>query len=517
MRRNSSLLGLIGVVLLLFAGIAALITRVRTNVDLLYVVVNGLAGLFGVVAYLSSGVDQVRDAVSQRSTRYGANAIAMSLAFLGVLGVVNYLAARSDRRVDLTEQHAFSLSPQSASVVKALTKPLEVQAFVEGGISPELADLLQLYARESKDFTFQLIDPDKQPELAERYQIKTYNTVRFQYGDESTTITQPSEENITNAIIKVTRTAQKMICFVEGHGEPDLDDAQGPTGLASFKQALTNENYQVKKILLASMETVPTDCTVTVVIGTEKPYLPSEITALRAYIDGGGRALFMLAPRKGPELVPLLTDLGIQVGNDIVVDQVVRLFQGPALGLAPLVNTYGAHEITKDFRQRTVFPMTRSVKAATGTKAGVTATELAKTSPSSWAETDVAGIFDRSEASLDPSTDTKGPVAVAGVAELDLKGMGKAAGGTARIAVYGSSEFAGNREIDGTYYNRDLLLNTVGWLVGQSDLVSVRPRGVRASRVQFTADQYTVIFYLSVLLVPQVLLIAGLAVWWRRE
>ena len=517
MRRNSSLLGLIGVVLLLFAGVAALITRARTSVDLLYILVNGLAGLFGVVAYLSSGVDQVRDAVSQRSTRYGANALAMSLAFLGILGVGNYLVARGDRRIDLTEQHAYSLSPQSAGVVKSLTKPLEVQAFVEGGLNPELADLLALYGRESKDFKYQLIDPDKQPELAEKYQVKTYNTVHFQYGDESTVITQPTEESITNAIIKVTRTAQKMICFVEGHGEPDTEDAQGPNGLASFKQALTNENYQVKKILLASMASVPSDCTVTVVIGTEKPYLASELTAVRAYLDGGGRVLVLLAPRKGNELLPLLADVGITAGNDIVVDQVVRLFQGPALGLAPLVNTYGAHEITKDFRQRTVFPMTRSVRADAGTKAGINATDLAKTSPNSWAETDVAGIFERSEARLDPSVDTKGPVSVATVAELDLKAMGKQAAGTARLAVYGSTEFAGNREIDGTYYNRDLLLNTVGWLGGQSDLVSIRPRGVRASRVQFTADQYTVIFYLSVLLVPQLLLIAGLAVWWRRE
>lgn len=517
MRRNSSLLGLIGVVLLLFAAVAAVITRGRTSVDLLYIAVNGLVGLFGVVAYLSSGVQQVREAVTQRSTKYGANALAMTLAFVGVLGVVNYLAARNDRRADLTEQRAFSLSPQSASVVRGLTKPLEVQAFVEGGLNPELADLLALYARESNDFKFALIDPDKAPELAERYQIKTYNTVRFQYGNESTTITQPTEENITNAIIKVTRTAQKTICIVEGHGEADIDDVQGPTGLASFKQALANENYVVQKVLLAAVAAVPAECTVAVVIGTEKPYLESEIAAVRSFLEGGGRVLFLLPPRKGNELVPLLADFGVQVGNDVVVDQVVRLFQGPALGLSPLVNTYGPHEITRDFRQRTVFPMTRSVRAAAGTKPGVTVTELVKTSPNSWAETDLAGLFERSEAGLDPNVDTKGPVAIAVVAEIDLAAMGKATGGTARLAVYGSAEFAGNREIDGTYYNRDLLLNTVGWLVGESDLVSVRPRGVRASRVQFTADQYTVIFYLSVLLLPQLLLLAGLAVWWRRE
>ena len=83
--------------------------------------------------------------------------------------------------------------------------------------------------------------------------------------------------------------------------------------------------------------------------------------------------------------------------------------------------------------------------------------------------------------------------------------------------VYGSVDFARNREVDGTYFNRDLLLNSVGWLVGQSDLMSIRPRAIRASRVQFTADQGTLIFYLAVLLIPELLLLAGLTVWWRRE
>ena len=60
-------------------------------------------------------------------------------------------------------------------------------------------------------------------------------------------------------------------------------------------------------------------------------------------------------------------------------------------------------------------------------------------------------------------------------------------------------------------------MNSVGWLVGEADLVSVRPRNVRASRVQLTQEQGTTIFYLSVLVIPELLLIAGIAVWWRRE
>jgi ABC-type uncharacterized transport system involved in gliding motility auxiliary subunit len=515
MRRRSSLLGLIGLVLLLFAGVAAALTRGRTSVDVIYIAANGLLGLFALIAYLSAGFEQVREAVSDRSSRYGTNVIIGSLAFVGVLVLLNYMATRYDRRFDLTEQGVFSLSPQSRSVVEGLQQDLTVQAFVEGGISPDLADLLGLYAHHSPRFQYELIDPDKHPELAERYQIRQYNTVRFQYGNESTTITQPTEENITNAIIRVTRTARKTICFIEGHGEPDIEDVQSPRGLASLKQALTNENYEVKKVLLAAEEKVPEDCTAIVVAGPEKPYLDVELQRVSAYLKSGGRALILLPPRQGLEWQPLLAELGVTLGSDVVVDQVIRLFQGPALGLTPLVNTYGVHEITREFKQRTIFPMTRSVRAAGG-KPGVQATELAKTSPQSWAETDLDGIFARGEASLDSGADTKGPVSVAVAVEIDLKQL---AGheGTARLAVYGSAEMAGNRELEGTYYNRDLMMNTVGWLVGQSDLVSIRPRGIRASRAQLTPEQHTVILYLSVLVLPQLLLIAGIVAWWRRE
>jgi ABC-type uncharacterized transport system involved in gliding motility auxiliary subunit len=107
------------------------------------------------------------------------------------------------------------------------------------------------------------------------------------------------------------------------------------------------------------------------------------------------------------------------------------------------------------------------------------------------------------------------PIAVA--VDADLKLMGVPDGKEARLAVFGSTEFADNRNLEGTYFNRDLFLNTVGWLGGQSDLLSIRPRAVRASRVSFTEREGTLIFYLSVLLVPELLLLTGLIVWWRRE
>jgi ABC-type uncharacterized transport system involved in gliding motility auxiliary subunit len=314
----------------------------------------------------------------------------------------------------------------------------------------------------------------------------------------------------------VTRGTKKMICFIEGHGEPDIDDAEA-RGLSSLKRSLTDENYEVKKILLASMADVPPDCSVVALIGPERPLQESEVKAIDAYLKTkSGRLLVALQPRRSDELKPMLATWGVEVGDDVIVDQVIRLFQGPALGLSPLVRDYAPHEITKDLKQLTVFPMSRSLKASANGTAGLTAVELAKTSDSSWAESDVAGLFERNTASLDEGADRKGPVALAVVVDADLKQMGSGEG-TARLAAFGSTDFAGNRELEGTYYNRDLLLNTFGWLAGQSDLLSIRTKTVRASRVSFTQEQGTIIFYLSVLVIPQILLLAGLVVWWRRE
>lgn len=517
MRRSNGLLGLIGVILLAFAAIAAVLTRGSTIFDTIYIGIHAGAGLLALIAYLSTGVENVRSFLGERSTRYGTSTVLASVIFFAILVLLNFLAYRHHRRFDLSSEKVFSLSPQSTQVLAGLTDDLRMEAFVEGGVNPELADLLRNYSSASGKVSYRLIDPDREPELAERYGIRAFNTVRIAYGESSTQVTQPNEETITNAIIKLTRTGKQTVCVIEGHGEPGLDDRESPRGLGQAKAALESENYEVKTVLLASLEAVPEDCRVVMLAGPTRPFVAQELPALDTYLRAGGRLLVLLSPERAADVAAFLAPWGVKVGNDVVVDQVVRLFQGPALGLAPLVDTYDAnHEITKALRGRTLFPMTRSVSAAADGKPGLNVVEIVRTSPSSWAETDVEGIFQRQQATLDAS-DRRGPVPIAVAVEADLKLMGVPDGKEARLAVFGSTDFASNQNLEGTYFNRDLFLNTVGWLAGQADLLSIRPRALRASRVSFTEREGTAIFYLSVLVVPELLLLTGLIVWWRRE
>src|SRR5579875_3117159 len=492
MGKSSALAGIIGLVLLIFG----IIDYFIASGFRFFVFVNLAAGVFALVLWATtSSRESLGASLGSRTTRYGANAVLYTLAFIALLVGINYLANKHDHRFDTTQEKVFSLSSQSINVVKNLKKPLKLYGFFQGGQDQKAKDLYEAYAYASPKVSYEMVDPDKHPELAERYKVSVMGTTRVQYGDQpsdGTNVTELSEENLTNAIIKVTKGGRKVVDFVDGDGEADPDDAKSATGFNAFKQALEGEGYTVNKLFLASQPEVPADANLIVVAGPTREIPPHVIDALTAYLKRGGHLMVMLRPAMpgtpDPEagLIAMLGGWGLKVGDDVIVDQVLRLFAGPALGLDPVVNTYGTHPITNGFNRRTVFPMTRSVGLQTPLKAGLSGTELAKTSDTSWAE-----------------------------ADLKTLGFGKE-GQTARLVVFGSTEFADNQYFN-EFFNRDFAINSADWLVGEENAISIRPRTLHSSSFRLTVDQFSLVFALSVLMLPELLLILGIAVWWERR
>lgn len=523
MNKTSTLAGIIGLVLLIFG----IVDYFIASGFRFFVFINLAAGVFALVLWATtSSRESLGITLGSRTTRYGANAVVYSLAFIALLVAINYIANQHDHRFDTTQEKVFSLSSQSINVVKNLPKPLKLYGFFQGGQDQKAKDLYEAYAYASPKVTYQMVDPDKHPELAERYKVTTIGTTRVQYGDQPSdgaNVTELSEENLTNAIIKVAKGTRKVVDFVDGEGEPDPDDAKTANGFNSFKQALEGEGYTVRKLFLASKPEVPSDTNLVVLAGPTREVSPHVVEALTAYLKRGGHLLVMLRPSMpgtpDPEanLITMLGGWGLKVGNDVLVDQVLRLFAGPALGLNPVVTNYGAHPITNGFNQRTVFPMTRSVQPESPMKAGLTAVELAKTGDTSWAETDLVGIFQQQKAAFDAGKDQKGPIAVADAVDGDLKtlGFGKE-GETARLVVIGSTDFAANQYFN-QFFNRDFTVNSVDWLTGEEKSISIRPRTLHSSSFRLTVDQFSLVFALSVLMLPELLLILGIAVWWERR
>ena len=176
------------------------------------------------------------------------------------------------------------------------------------------------------------------------------------------------------------------------------------------------------------------------------------------------------------------------------------------------------------------FRLARSVSATEGGANGHTAQNLVSTSKNSWAETDIKRLTTSGqvERELDKG-DKAGPVSLAAVVSApateapapapdpkDPKANADAPKPESRLAVFGDSDFVTNGFL-GIPGNRDLFLNTVNWLAQQENLISIRPKDPEDRRVSLTADQAKLIFWLSIVIIPGLILAAGVQTWWRRR
>jgi ABC-type uncharacterized transport system involved in gliding motility auxiliary subunit len=516
--RSASLFGLLGIVFIAFGALGAFIGGPSSifcwgNMGL------GAVLLLGSVVF---GFESVMSAAGSRSTRYGVGAIVYSLLFVALVGGLNFLGTRYHTRWDLTEEGVHTLAPQTRSVVAALTQPLEMIGFADGGVDPKLQSLLDGYRYVGgKHVTTRLVDPDREPALVDKLKITTVPSVSLRYGKESFVVTQPTEQNVTNGIIRIARSGKKRVYIAQGFGQAPLDDQKDPKGFAAAKVGLQQENYDVQTLVWPSVTEVPDDAAAVVVPGIEGPLPASAIKVLETYLEHGGHVLLMVGPREGgADLATFLERWGVKLGNDIVVDQQLQLLGSSVVGLQPLATDYGDHPITKGFRGYTTFPETRTVEPDATGKKGLQVTPLVRTGPASWAETKVDQVYSEGTVSLDPE-DRRGPLSVAVAVTGNLGAMGLPdlpKGATeARLVVVGTPRFADSQEFTRRPLNGDLFLNAVGWLVGQSETVSVRSRTVRASRAELTPAQARRLMFLSIFIIPEMLVLLGVSVWWWRR
>jgi len=484
-----------------------------------------LAGLVLLVIYLILNLSGLKQSLQRRSFLYSSNMILIIILVLGLLAVVNFFLARHHYRVDLTAAKVHSLSDQSIKVVKNLKQDIAIKAFFREGNAGRatMENLLKIYAYHSPKIKYEFIDPDKNPGLVKKYGITDDGTIVFELGTKENRITTTSEEDITNALIKLTREKKKVIYFLEGHGENSIEET-GETGFSTAKGELEKIGYEIKKLPLALSSNFPGDCSLLVVPGPKAALLPNELDTLKQYLDQGGRILFMIDPETRTGLEPWLLAYGIKVENDIVVDRVSRLLGGDYF--MPAVTEYESHEITKDFRYATFYPLARSIEIADSKPEGLSLTTIARTSANSWSERQL----DQSEVSFDPDKDKTGPVSLAVVGSKKItiskpeeeaqaaedQEQTPSSNRELRLAVFGDSDFITNK-----YYsfsgNGNFFLNTVNWLTQEEDLISIQPRTQIPRTIQLTPGGGRLLMFISIILLPAIVLFIGLGVWLKRR
>lgn len=494
------------------------------------------AALLATFALMEWG--QLKQALERRSTRYGANAAALILILAGILTFVNLIGARYSKRIDMTATNRFSLSELTVNVLNELNQDIHIVAFFrnagpEAGTRVTLEDLLNQYRYHSRHISYEFIDPDREPGIAREYNISAYGTIVFESETGKTEhITRVTEEALTNAVVRVTREGQKTVYFVEGHGEPGIHNTDR-NGFSQLQQALKNQSYEVKTLLLIERASVPEDCDVLVIGGPQKDLLDHEREAILNYLRPGGRALFLLDPpfpEKTADLSGILSAWNVKADDNVVVDVsgVGRFFgAGP---LAPAVSNYPAHPITRDFRSATFYPLVRSVDPVASNDS-VTVQTIAMTSDRSWADYNPPASQEQ-PIRFDAGTDVEGPVSVAvavtadprGVPRKDMKTLTpqelarnpEAHERKTRMVVVGNSTFATNTYF-GVSGNGDFIMNAINWLAEEEDLIAIRPKSSDTRLAQISLTQMGSIFWFTVVIFPSLMLVIGGVVWWNRR
>jgi ABC-type uncharacterized transport system involved in gliding motility auxiliary subunit len=528
LKRILGLLGWLGVALV-FAAVA--IRFLKPEYQEYY---NGLAigGLVCTLLYILSQWREIGQSFSGRQARFGTLAAASVLVVLGILVAINYLSTRYNKRWDLTSARQFSLSDQTKKVLQDLKEPVLIRVFALTDEFPRFRDRLDEYSYQSKQLKVEYVDPEKRPGMAQQYGVTALGTVVFDYKGRTEKVNGTSEQDLTNGLIKVIQGRQPKVYFTQGHGEKDTASSDRSTGYNGISTSLTSDNFVVEKIVLAQVTEVPADADVLVIAGPKTDFLGPEIDLLKAYLARGGKIMVMLDPVIKPDqpqpagLIALLKDWAIEAGNDVILDV---SGMGRLIGTdesVPVAATYPSHAITDNFKLLTAYPLARSMSPVDGGVNGRNGQKLVETSARSWAEADVKSLTGGQPAKMD-DTDKKGPVSIA----VAVSGAATAAPPPpkdpakpeeapkpveARIVAFGDSDFASNAAL-GVQGNRDLFLNATNWLAQQENLISIRAKDPEDRRITLTADQERRIFYLTVLIVPGLILLAGVQTWWRRR
>jgi ABC-type uncharacterized transport system involved in gliding motility auxiliary subunit len=492
------------------------------------------AGLALVLLYTLGQWREIVAFFRRRNARYGTIAATSVVVVLCIVVAINWLSNRRNKRWDLTENQQYSLSEQSNKLLGSLTAPTKFLVFDQATNLERFRPRLEAYKYGSGQVDVEYVDVDKEPVKTKEYNVDTYGTIVVEYMGRTERVTTDSEQDITNALIKVVNPTAKKVFFLSGHGEKDPGSSDKRLGYSAIADSLKRDNFEFATLALAQTNEIPMDATVLVIAGPRTDLLEQEVPLINTYLTSrSGKLLVLFDPPENlkqpapmPRLTGLLNEWGIQATDTVVLD-VSGLTSNPTAPVA--APPYPAHAITDNFGFVTAYPLVRALQPETspGKRSGQT---FIQTATRSWAEKSLASLSDeKNPVSADPAQgDLPGPVSI-GVATAvpaptpepapaanTKKPEDEPKKPETRVAAIGDSDFIANGYL-GVQGNRDLFMNVVNWLAQQENLIAIRPKEPSDRRMTLTENKTTAIMLLSILVIPGLVLGAGVYSWWRRR
>jgi hypothetical protein len=443
--------------------------------------------------------------------------------------LANIALYRHDVHFDVTGSHAFTPSAEARRVVQGLTTDVDLIYFYQkqNPAGRAAKRMVEIMGRANPHLHVRTVDPDQQPGLSSRYGIRVYNVAVLENDGRRVQVVTTEDRDVALGILRLTRGAEKTICFAMGHGEYDIDNMEYHThfegvhghshgaegigvvlmeqhGVGRLRRALETLGFSTKKVTLATAGRVPDECTALVEPNPRTRYSPPESRALEDYLARGGAALLMYDIDFPIEesLAAVLAKAGVRLSEGVVTDPLDHYFTDPQM---VAVTRYAPHPITRGLAL-TFYAGARPLEPLPAP--GVTVTPLFTSSEDSYVRP-IGGAARRESAPA-----TRGARVLAIAAEGVWPGVPDAQ--PFRLVVIGDGDFASNSFFP-YMSNSDLTLATLAWLVREERAPTMKPPVEVLPTVVLTNRQVQGIFAFTVFVLPGLAVAIGGVVWWRRR
>ncbi len=449
---------------------------------------------------------------SLRTTKHGMNMGTLILLVFITLAAINYVAISRNKKWDLTDEKLNSLSPQTIQVVKSLKSDLTLRGFFVDNAEEEMKKKAQfqflsnLLEYENKSVKTEIWDPQKRPDLAKQYGVEFSGTVVLSYNGKQNAITELGEQDLINAIVKITRDKNKVFYFITGHGELDIASAE-PTGGASFKKALEDSSYEVKVLNMVEQPKFPEDADAVAILGPKRELLEVEKKNILEYVRKGGKVLLAADPGFKHNMAQIMSALGVIFDGSYIIDQVGGMV-ARNVHLAIGTNYSKTSEITKSFSNgMTAFQLASPLEKSD--KSTFAFDEFVKSSPASYTKKQLS-----EGEKFDEKTDKKGPFV------LGIKVSGKMTedkdAKEFTAVMFGDSDFFNNQLLN-VQLNRDLALNSAAALAKDSELISIRPKQRSGTNLMMSENQFDLLKWAMFVPFPLLFFAMSGVLWFKRR
>ncbi len=476
-----------------------------------------------------------------RKFKYGTAGTMFVALFIAVLIVVNILAQfltdRFSLKLDMTESGQYSLTSETKELLSSLESDVNIYIlskradFEKNDVLKGILETVQRYNSASNGrVKYEFIDPQNNPaffakhekaknsgsnpivvESDKRYIVLKGGEFAYQYqNDKSGKVYHSTEQEISGAILYVTSKEVTGAGFVTGHGEIEPD---------ALKDTFSGNNYEVSTVDLLSE--VPDSITNLVISSPSADFTAQEIENLDKYMKRFGNTLYVFWGADVPSCPVLeryLAEWGIKFESYIVCDG-TQAYLSESNIVPDVVN---GDVVNKDEKEQlmVISPATRPVTPLFTEKDYMRTITLLNSSKSSYGK--LLSADKKISTLAKESGDAQGPFTVGMVTEK-LDGTLLSSGSpvedkVTRVFAFGSYALAANDVVGvSRSFNSRLLAQIVSYANPNTLTMNIEPKTEIKYDLNITEGGARVLFAVLVVIIPLLILAAGIAVFIIRK